>query len=71
MENRRPAKCGAGFFRIMLLPVATAMIVAAAQRGAMIYLPPPHFDLLSSYWLTRASGSFVNTRPKSIVLDGD
>jgi len=53
----------------MLLPVAAAMIVAAAQRSAAIGVLPPHFDLPSSYWLTRASGSFVTTRLKPILSD--
>jgi hypothetical protein len=46
-------------FRIMLLPVATAMIVADEQRGAAIGVQPSHFDMASTRWLTRASGGFV------------
>jgi len=43
----------------MLLPVATAMIVADEQRGAAIGVLPSHFDMASTRWLTRASGGFV------------
>ena len=45
-------------------PVATAMIVAAAQRGATNGVRSRYFDLPSSYGMTRACGGYVTRLPK-------